>query len=149
MDDDEFVRRCKEIGVKPSTIRRRMRKLECDFNQAVNGIQKTCARCGRPFVSYKKESKFCSQNCYSADYYEREKRRVDDPCREPTATTLFLLPMYHDEGMTAEEIAVMTRRDLGIVKKILAGEWVLKDARTENKNDGTGNVGAGINDTDH
>lgn len=142
MDDEEFVRRCNELGVKPSTIRRRMRKLECDFDQAVNGIQKTCARCGRPFISYKKESKFCSQNCYSADYYEREKMRVGDPCREPTATTLFLLPMYHDEGMTAEEIAVLTKRDLGIVKKILAGEWVLKDDRA-------GNVGTGLDDAGH
>ena len=98
-----------------------------------DGVTKVCLHCGKEYRSFKKNGMFCSAKCRELEYCKRERESVTNPYREPTETTLVVIPLWHSEGMSAIEIAAMTNRDIGIVTKILNGEWVLKSEREDDR----------------
>lgn len=126
MNKDEkkaFEEKCKLHGVTSKTIKTRMRLLNCTFEEALTGVTKVCVRCGKEYRAFHPDSRYCSKACYQAIYSARERRDIRDPFRKPTETTLFFVPFWHEEGMSAKEIAKMTNRDISIVEAILRGDY--------------------------
>lgn len=120
---EEFVELCNKHGILPRTVRTRITKENFSIEEAIFGIEKKCIFCGKIFRTNNRKTRFCSNNCQCKFVYHQAKNLAQNPFREPTKDTLWLIPMWHSEGMTAKEIATMTNRDVSVVEDVLNGKY--------------------------